>query len=422
MPITVKISSVAPRAWDRPNPHYAHRPESPHLHFVNPKATTVSAFLAGSAPDESRKNKELIQSSLTDEVLANNYITPSNNGFVNAIVRGYSHHHHVVLSPEDVWFSILTQLNFYINKNAEALRHLFVAHKGQVGLEILYPPQDWRGIDFGAFAKQMTEVMQQKILDPSLREWILPNFSTTTDNDTVVASILMMGALQKYFTYTCGQLCGLPSVTLLGERDDWVKLLRRLGHMPHLGEEPAAFARLLDPILRRFVGSFDYPAHHEVIDFWSRAVNREVGSGMDSLNGWVTAFCFWDSMGRCTYTGGGHGGHGGRLILDGVQYGSTRTEEIPSGYVGVPVIVIDTFENKIPTRMVAGVIGIEAMKFAQRPGASTMDADANVNEDLLFDDAPLSGRSSLPGENISGMDTIQPVIGWWMFRTEEVDE
>ena len=90
-------------------------------------------------------------------------------------------------------------------------------------------------------------------------------------------------------------MCGIPSVTLLGERADWLRLLSRLDRLPELGDEPAEWAAMLRPILDRFVFAFDgYPD----IQFWSHVVNRDNGEcGTDYLSGWITAFCMWDCDG-----------------------------------------------------------------------------------------------------------------------------
>lgn len=42
----------------------------------------------------------------------------------------------------------------------------------------------------------MTNLIEENIVDPSLREWIIPNFSNTTMTDTTVASIVMMATLK----------------------------------------------------------------------------------------------------------------------------------------------------------------------------------------------------------------------------------
>ena len=44
------------------------------------------------------------------------------NGFVNTIVQAYSSHHHLILRPDDVWLSIMTQFSAYVEGNSETLK------------------------------------------------------------------------------------------------------------------------------------------------------------------------------------------------------------------------------------------------------------------------------------------------------------
>src|SRR5207247_542974 len=99
--------------------------------------------------------------------------------------------------PEDVWFAILVQLGSYINAHAEELRDLFVAHEGKKEL-VVERIGTLSTLDVGDFALEMMDKITQNIKDPSLKAWMVPDFTTTTPTDTVVASILMMGTLQKY--------------------------------------------------------------------------------------------------------------------------------------------------------------------------------------------------------------------------------
>lgn len=72
--------------------------------------------------------------------------------------------------------------------------------------------------DFGHMARQMTLKMDEAIIDPELRAWIEPDFSTTTDVDRVVSAIMMMSTLQDIsLTGRYSGACNLPAVTLLGE-------------------------------------------------------------------------------------------------------------------------------------------------------------------------------------------------------------
>ena len=66
----------------------------------------------------------------------------------------------------------------------------------------------------------MDEQIVKNIKDPSIADWLIPKFSTTTENDRIVASVTLMATLQSYFEYKYCLLCGLPSITLLGTVDE----------------------------------------------------------------------------------------------------------------------------------------------------------------------------------------------------------
>lgn len=93
-----------------------------------------------------------------------------------------------------------------MNSSSETVRGFFVAHESKKHLAVDVRPTPVEAVDFGAFAQQMTMLIQANIKDPELREWVTPNFTTTTDNNKSVAAIVMMGTLQKYFDYVLWRL------------------------------------------------------------------------------------------------------------------------------------------------------------------------------------------------------------------------
>jgi len=231
----------------------------------------------------------------------NNTICPQSNGFVNAAINAYNQHHHLVIRPDDVWFAILVQLSLYINNHAEELRGKFVAHKGKKELGIIRAGSRYT-VDFGEMAESMGYLLEQNIVDKELRDWIMPDFSTSSREDEIVASIIMMGATQKYFDYKLTLCCGLPSVTLLGKQSDWVDILDRVEKLIGWGEEPTLWCSLLRPVLARFVVSFTYPESPEIRDFWNKiAHHHSLMSGATYYSGWITAFCFWNDDGELLY-------------------------------------------------------------------------------------------------------------------------
>jgi hypothetical protein len=226
------------------------------------------------------------------------------------------------------------------------------------------------GVDWGKFSFKMTRMVAENIKDASFREWILPTFTTTTKDDQTIASIIMMSTLQKYFTYGCRITCGLPSVNLLGEKSDWEQILSKIERLSTFGDEPTQWLTLLRPVIRHFVASFDEPEGEEVKNFWQKIVHYSGGgSGRTYLSGWITAFCFWGSEGKCyrrfdynpPVKGDSMRSMGKPtpvLELDDARYHRIETDQVPPGTASVPVKLYSNMRIVTETIMFAGSLGI----------------------------------------------------------------
>ena len=153
-------------------------------------------------------------------------------------------------------------------------------------------------------AKKMTEQLEANIKDKSLKDWILPSFSTTTITDTIVGAVLMMATLKKYFDYRFMLVCGLPSVTLTGTVEDWMALRARLEKLRGFGtpeQRPRLhdWADLLTPIMSHFVDAFSaFPTPgavstrgQEIREFFQCICHFEGGgSGPTYISGWLAYF------------------------------------------------------------------------------------------------------------------------------------
>lgn len=250
--------------------------------------------------------------------------------------------------------------------------------------------------DFGALARDMTHMIAKNVLDPELRDWVMPSFTTTTHHDKVVGAVLFMGAMQKYFSFGMCVSCGIPSVTLLGEVEDWKEIQRRLDKLDQFGhEEPSLFAKMLRPILSYMVMCFEQPNSWDVVHFWNTIVHRNhLGSGTDYLTGWLTTFCFWDEQGKpkaiCREN-----------LFGDVSYPSVDVDDIPKGYATVPVKVNDR-GHKYEATMVAGSVGITARGPSAASPASAEGSQSNSSTD----------------DGTVVLDTVQPLSGWWMYGNE----
>lgn len=322
---------------------------------------------------------------------------PKSNGFVDGVYAAYSSHHHLRLRPEDIWFAILTQLSFYINKHAEDLRDLFVSHEGKQ-VVVISRPGTADTVNFGEMATAMTGQMDKFIHDKEWKGWFLPNFTTTTYEDTATAAVLMMGTMKEYFEYHNIMTCGIPSVTLLGEKEDWVEIRNRLNKVEQLGKEPEEFADRLKVVLDWFVRSFEDPEDEKVVDFWTKIIaDTSNGSGYNYFSGWITAFCHWNQEGDRQVSK-----NHSTLTWDDMGFYSLDLKDIPPGYASVPVEINDN-GNTWKSQMTAGSIGLT---LTSRNGSV---------------DVPLTGRrvTELTEDDKTRFDTVQPRSGWFLYEVKE---
>ncbi|RBA08945.1 hypothetical protein FPRO05_07225 [Fusarium proliferatum] len=381
MPVTVTIPNSKASSWQ------------------HPKAENTSQLLRGASSQEADGCIQIIQSSFSiNGSLEENHVSASRNGLVWSSFYAYSTHHHLTIRPEDVWFAIITQLSAYINANSEKMCDYFVSHAGQKKLEVI----DFATLytaDYGTLSQKMTLGIAKNIKDPAFREWILPSFSTTTDNDRVVGSVLLMGSLQKYFSYGFGMKCGIPSVTLLGEITDYEDILNRLDRLDEMGEEPIQFAMLLRPIIRNMVLTFTQPYDPAIHIFWNQIVDIHEMSGSKTMTGWITAFCYWDDEGKAGLHSPGNG------TLGDLMYLHVDTDDIPCGYVTVPVEVNDngTLYN---CKMLAGSVGMQAV-----PGPEgyvpAFDPFEDRRRNVELDETKLG---------------IKPVTGWMIYEVAQQNQ
>ncbi|KAJ7141636.1 hypothetical protein C8R46DRAFT_968659 [Mycena filopes] len=386
-----------------------------------PNGFTAKELLARSCRKENEKAQDILQFALSGETEGGSgrdltsripNILPARNGFVGTAIKAYNDHHALVIRPDDVWLAILCQFNFFVNANAELLRANFVAHEGKQELVIAVEGTRFN-LDFGDMARQMVGQIEKNVVDPTLRAWVVPTFTTTTDTDRTVGAVLMMATLKEYFEYVfLGLACGLPRVTLEGERADWVNILGRLEKLKEYGVETIAWYHLLRPVIARFVAAFDAPTSQANVDFWQKIAHYEAGfSGPSYYSGWINAFNvfsekgawlgnkldltkspakapesmtakeFWATFGEVRGTP--------TLVFDDTPYHTLDSSKVPMGYTDVDVKLNDNGEL-FDCLMVAGSIGTRV---------------------LSSNDLSLSST----GED----DVVTPVVGWWMFTKKD---
>ena len=106
-------------------------------------------------------------------------------------------------------------------------------------------------------------------------------------------------------------------------------------------------------------------------------------SGVDYLTGWITAFCFWDAQGQRIYGKSRYNG----TKMSGTEFSWVNIRDIPPGFAAVPVKIDDN-----------------GLVYRARMVAGSMATRGYVS---------LKG---FPTEEKGCYDTLQPEVGWCVFK------
>ncbi|RGP68788.1 hypothetical protein FSPOR_4993 [Fusarium sporotrichioides] len=352
-------------------------------------ATSADDLFRRSCPEEvdysNPYTPSLLASSFSDDVFSTGRVFASSGGFIRGAVEAWAQHQHLVLRPEEVWFEVLVQMNLYMSVHSEKVRGLFVEHEG--GKEkIVVEGNTWDDmlVSFG-------DEVDKRVKTKWLKDWVMPGFSTSTPKDDVTAAVLMMGLMKQFFDFEGWLVCGIPSITLLGTRDDWVKLEAKLDYLKEFGPDPELFSERLRPIMKRFVSSWDDAHAEETKLFWEQIVRVKkqwsCGEGANEwdVSGWITGFDFFDRNGwRRGFDPWkeydedeeeekepvkeepqmGIFPNDWTVIMDGQQYLPLSLSDLSTGYAKAPVKMKGYPHSGVDTEayILAGNVGIERIE------------------------------------------------------------
>jgi len=271
----------------------------------------------------------LMSSYLDDAYFDNDFaILASSDSFTRGAIQAWGQHMHLVISPDAVWLTILSQMVFWMGAHAEEARPLYDFGSEAIVNITDYP--DWYSMIAGFFRG-----VEARSNADWVHGWINPSFNTTNQNEEMAANIMAMGLAKGVAPIEEATLCGLPSVTLLGLQEDWEKILARLDRLPLWGEEPGRYMARLKPIISRFVASWKEPDSTATKAFWNQMVmaDKDAACGGFNVSGWITGFYFWDTEGQP------YGRENGGLVMDNTSYPSLNIRTLPVGYSRAPFSV-----------------------------------------------------------------------------------
>jgi hypothetical protein len=272
----------------------------------------------------------------------------SKNALIGTLATSFNRHYPLVLSPDDIWLTLVQGLALHVNANSERLRPRFVQHAEKV--TVLHhntytkgsPENNWPE-SFAFFSAEIEKHLGK------VRDMLVSDFSTTGPVERAASEVVLMDVMKSYLDYREMTLCGIPEITLLGTPADWRSIRDRAAVLVEY--DLGWWATDLMPALDRFVAASEGDT---VSGQWDSFFKRESESGGDTVTGWVNQLYPYLEY------------HGGRIEQNAYATPSTlkpvkrrqgpSSGDYPSGLSRVP-FVWNYLGTEYPMEFVAGFVG-----------------------------------------------------------------
>lgn len=299
-----------------------------------PYHEAVTSFLRTSVESCSRYHGRLVANVVSHPLIA-------------ALHGAFCSHRPLSLSPDIVWLTITQGLAIHINENAEQLRREFVAHDSQLKITVRRddfvkgsPENPWPEV-FSAFSAQVREHIGDAY------DLIVADFSTTGTVERAASEVVLLDAMQSYFSFEMHTLCGIPAITLEGTVDDWESIASRVQEFARFGL--SWWVDALRPILKRFVQAADGEVDQS---FWE-SIYKYQGprdSGSPHVSGWATTLFTY----LCHFNGSYRRNH---WVDDGPSHGGPSREAFPNTTAKAPFKWL-YLGSEYDMEFIGGLIGV----------------------------------------------------------------
>ncbi|RNA45022.1 conserved domain [Brachionus plicatilis] len=272
--------------------------------FLANLATSVSIkcqhdLPLGFLPEEDRKNSSFIeilhsildihpskvQFTKTELDYQTKIISSKLHPFVNAVHLAYANHLNLILTPDVIWYLILSGTSIHIDVNSEELRANFVEHEEKKTINIR---RDY--FIFNSTENQWDGLIDEFVqnvnsnLKPSAQNLLSANFTTTNRVTSACSKIVFLAAFQKYFNYKLTTLCGIPEIKISGSIDDWKLIKSKISDLNSTMPSLSVWYNQLDKLAQKFVDAFENKIDEE---FWNQIYKMNGGSGGPFISGWI---------------------------------------------------------------------------------------------------------------------------------------
>ena len=214
--------------------------------------------------------------------------------FLKGVHLAYSQHYPFIINPDTFWLTILSSICQHINQNSEKYRKFFVSFEGKKTIAVSRPSftlplesNSWVDV-IPEFSEKIAEFIPKQFC-----ESVVCDYSTSTKTSIIASQICLMDSASGYLNYEVYTECGIPSITVEGTTQDWIKMKEKLNSFKgiDIDEWLNVLSSLIDEIIKTSNGEKN-------VEFWNSIYKGFDGSGGITFNGWASLLYLYDFEGE----------------------------------------------------------------------------------------------------------------------------
>jgi len=220
---------------------------------------------------------------ITEKIIFNGLPEDANlyhRNYLDYLAKAYNCHGNIVISPNIIWYTILSELSRFIVTNNEECRHLFT--RSDKKETIIVHVDDPTQITLSALKQELKKQIPVNV------DLFLPAWSTTTNDARLACLAAFCEACTPYYSYMT-MLCGFNSIKIDGTLHDWGKMQVLAGELS--GMIPGAGGVYMKKVENQ-VGEIVQGLQNDNAEFFKDVLKTEIcGSGnQQNIGGWFINF------------------------------------------------------------------------------------------------------------------------------------
>lgn len=235
--------------------------------------------------------KKVIENKIGKEIMfmpeeqQNSLIVPcGNNGLIQTLQECYDNHRPLVLTPDIIWLAICQGVSIHINENYDSLKNIVFAENKPDIIKVRNDSLEYSSIHWKNLIDSIAN-QSKKYTNKDFYSFFVSNFSTTTPIEKTTYQIALLESYKKGFKYVGESGCGIPSILIAGNQDDWLTILNKLSLLDVIGL--SYWHKNLEPIILQFIKA---SGNNPDTEFWKSIYKNADEYNAFYISGWIIKF------------------------------------------------------------------------------------------------------------------------------------